>query len=308
LTAVNIVFSASYGSKFQEWIIATEDPSLSQVENITVQSPSERYVTYVNVSPWGGYQFYGNLDQTANVLEALGTWAIPTPNEGYTGQCNNSTNTNLNSNCQLAVWTGLTHDSSGSYIAQDGTASTLECKYSGSNYQCTRVYQLWTEWYPASPVYCALSGISAGDSIQSYALNQAVNPGGNSNLYNLQVSDTTANKACTITGHDFSTMGLPKYGEFLIETPGRCDVPPNSVDGNFGCGFPSFTALSISGNIYYGGLLHGIYVPYQNGWYTTYHIQNKILGQQGVNTNSNFTTVSSSNSFNQIWLNSLDTY
>lgn len=307
LTSIDVVFSASQTTKFYEWLLIRENPGSDQVLGASAQRGNPAYVSYYNNQPWGGYQFYGNVYQTANVWESLATWSIPTPNEGYSGQCNNSTNYNENSNCQLAVWTGITHGMSGSYMAQAGTASTLECMYSGSNYLCTRLYQLWTEFFPQLPVYCTLSGIQSGDSMYVYALNQAVNPGGNSNLYNIYVGDTTANKACSVSNYNFSQMGIPHYAEFMIETPGSCPEPPGSVETSFGCGFPKFATFPMTGNLYYSGAMNGIYVPYQNGWYNTYQIQNCVYGG-GCYYNSNFGSVDSSNAFNQIWLTSLDTY
>lgn len=292
LNSVNVVFSASNSKRFAGYLVATEDAGLTRVLNVSSQNGNPSMTAY-NTHLWAGYEVAGSSDTTNSVWESLATWNIPAANEPYTDACDNVTK----SNCDLGVWTGLVNvaggNGSGRYLlAQGGTESWLGCKTSGGVYKCASHYYLWYQ-FPNKEnvsVRCSLNGIDSGDAISAYVLNQG-ETGANSSIYNLQVSDTTANKACTVSNFGFK-MGVPHYAEFELEWP-------------YGFRLPKFSSFTLTGNLYYSGSVRGMYTPYTNGWYNVYTMRNCLEpGSSPCYTDVTPGSVSSSNGFTLTWSSS----
>ncbi len=288
--SVNVVFARVNSTGFTGYVVVSENPSQTEVNSVTLQQQTFRASGYQRSSiNWSGYQFAGALDNgTTAVWEAIADWAVPTVSTPYSGACQST-------NCDYAVWIGLTHDQSGAAgIAQTGSDGQV-------NSLGGATYQLWYEFYPNNAVFCFNMG-GPGDSIHAYVLNQAVNPGGNSNLYNILVSDNTQGQSCSVPNQNFGSMGTPHLGNFIGE---RAKI------GGVRATLAQFTSYSMSGSIYYSGSTTGIYTPYSNGWYTQFSMvnagsQNTCSGQP-LGSNICVSAVNTSNSFTQTWVTSQGT-
>ena len=132
----------------------------------------------------------------------------------------------------------------------------------------------------------------AGDSIQTYVVNEAVY-GGNPNDWDLQVYDVTqggSQSACTVNGHYDSGIGTPYLAAFILEREYTGGFPPY-------CTLPKFGSIAYTATMYTGGT----YGPYTNGWYNLFVMQNS--GYTNINTGA----VNSANTFTSTWQTSSGT-
>lgn len=152
----------------------------------------------------------------------------------------------------------------------------------------------WYEFYPANSVSCSMS-VGASDFFYVQVNNEA-SSGGNSNLYDITIQDQTAQKVCSVSGHNFSSMGTPYYADFIAERP--------TVSGSL-ARLPKFSSFSILGDMYYSGSSVLISTPYSNGWYNTYVMTNG--GNTNINLGSVATSGSSIGTFTETWSTSSGT-
>lgn len=272
---VNVVFTLSNSTGFVGYASAVEDPALTSVTTVTLQGGPPSQGQEITTS-WAGYQFAGNADNTVSVWETIGQFTVPKAQPPTQG-CSNY--------CFVIIWTGLTHDTTGTYIVQAGNEDIIN-SLGGVD------YELGYEFYPTYNWYNCFPMGWYGDTVSVYVINQDVNPGGNSALYNIQVFDLTQNQGCTpVAGFNFGVMGIPHYGNFIVEAAA---IPHTQNLYTLA----DFDPFSLTGNMYYSGSTRGIYTPYTNGWYTTITMQPCTTCPAEVQTGA----VSSSNSFTSTWV------
>ena len=291
LDSVNAVFSIFDSGSFVNYIVITENPTISNVTDVTTQMPSYHRNSPNNNPAWSGYEFYGSATRkSVPLLEDYSTWYVPTASQNYRTDCESPI-------CYLSVWVGLTHDiggntggCNGGCIVQGGIDASLDCS-SGS---CgSPVYTAWYEFLPNPTVSCAPSmPISAGQEVETWVTNQA-EQGGSSNLYQVYLYDYSTGKSCS-TAWTNSPMGVSYFGQFIAERPPCSSGPP--------CGYyqlPQFTKVTMSGSyVYYNGLFNSIFTPYVNGWYQ----YDRIYGTcNGNNVENIGVSVPSGSSFSQTW-------
>lgn len=274
LTAVNIVFQLRNATENAGYVIVRENPEANQVVGVSIQVSSGTATTNTY---WSGYEMAGNADDTTYVYESIADWSIPSVSQPYSGACTGGLI------CSVLVWPGLVRTTGGGTgVAQAGTESNLTC----GSVSCIAGYNMWYEFYPQEGMRIICNSHSgSGDSIEAYVLNQGIT-GGNTSLWNLEITDSTIDQSCTVTGHADSGIGTPRLAEFLLERPS---------EGLSFATLPKFTTVAVSGSMYYGGSAKGIYTPYSNGWYTQYVMKNSGY------TNINTTAVGSSNSFSETY-------
>lgn len=275
---VNVVFSGTETNGSAVNVVVTEDPGLLSVVAVTTQHVALHATTSTN---WSGYTFTGNAGGTAPVYEAYSSWTEPAVSEPQAYWC-------FFAHCDFAIWPGLTATSLGSTgIVQAGSNSGLYCTAG-----CSYYYYGWYEFYPAALVQCNNFPVSPGDSMAADIINHA-RTGGSSTLYDIYVYDFTSGRTCSVTNQSFTNFNTPYYGQFIGERL-------QWSDGSYSR-LPKFGSVTMSGSIYYGGALQGIYNPYSNGWYT------QVIMTNGGNTNIQVGSVSSSSAFTQTWLTSAGT-
>ncbi len=286
LTSVNVVFQLSNNNGFAGYAVAMEDSGVTHVLNVSLQQHNPR--ASITSTFWSGYELTASLDVNVPVWESIGDWSVPSVSQPFSNACQDT-----NHPCDVFIWPGLVNtggNNGASGIAQTGSESKLTCVGSA----CNQSIDLWYEFWPqqSTAVVC-LTGVVNGDSIHAYVLNQGWN-GGDQTLWNLQITDQTRGGSCTVTGHSFN-IGKPYYAEFITERPLYTDINQYAT-------LPSFTQISIAGNMYYSGAVRGIYGPYTNGWYNLYVMQNGC-SPPNISTSA----VNSGNSFTETWNNSCGT-
>ena len=291
LKSVNIVFQLKNNTGFVGYAVATEDPGVTHVVNLTLQlrDPGNSPVFAPNYS---GYDFMGSADGTTKVYEALADWSIPNASQPYSGGCESS------NGCDVSVWPGIVHCPRGvatstcspEGVAQTGSDSELLCPQSGCSLSFPFAH-LWYEFWPQQPQEVVCTGVAAYpfDSVQAYVLNQGWN-GGSTSLWNILITDNTTHQSCSVTGHSFS-IGLPLLAEFITEDPA-------------GYTLSKFNQFGIAGNMYYSGSIRGIYTPYSNQWY--YEWAMDACGYPNP-VNVHLGAVNSANTFTETWSNSVCT-
>jgi hypothetical protein len=195
LRTVDVSFSISANGTRQQ-ITAREDPSISEVYNVTNLGVTP---TATNSPNWSGYSF--NNGQPINNAYAI--WSEPTaylPSQG----CQLT-------HCDVAFWVGLTNQvGGGNGIAQAGTDSGIYCVGG-----CSYFYYAWYEFFPYQSTLqkCSMS-IGTGHQIFS----QAYEYPKTSTTYYTVVEDETTGNICT-SSYNMSSTGLSYYGQFVGERP-----------------------------------------------------------------------------------------
>jgi hypothetical protein len=285
---VNVVFSIWNGTGFGGYLVVTEDHQTNLILSANVQVTAFTY----RGENWSGYEMGGSIDFTNPVWQSTADWTVPTADENPQGWCDA---TKSPYGCDFGVWTGLTHFShggsggAGTGIAQTGSRSFVPCQTVSGQWQCTRTYQLWYQFWPADTYAIPCQTINNGDSIHAYVTNQAINPGGNSSKYNLMISDNTLSVSCSVSNRSFA-IGNTYFGEFIGEIGGAYRLA-------------KFSPVTTTGYVYYSGSSHGIYTPYNNGWYNPYVMSLCILFG-GCFTNTAIGSVNTNNAFTQTWQSS----
>lgn len=227
-----------------------------------------RHSTTTSSTNWSGYEFSGNSGASTNVYEAKASWSAPSVSEPSSYFC-------FFKHCDLSIWPGLedTLGATNNHLAQAGIESGVYCTAG-----CSYFYNAWYDFLPAQSVNCLT--VNSGDSITTTVTNNAKTGGASQNyLYNISVSDTTANQACTMTNNSYTDMTGPTYATFIGERPSFSGTPAR---------LPQFSSFTMSGStMYYGGASNSISTPYSNGWY------NEDIMQNGGYTNINVGSVSS---------------
>lgn len=274
---VNVVYSFSNSTGSSTNLVFTEKPDLSAVVSVTLQEAPPTAGTSTN---WSGYTFSGNSGATTPVYEAYATWTEPSVSEPQSYFC-------YFKHCDLFIWPGLTATTGGSSgIVQGGTDSGLYCTAG-----CSYYYYGWYEYYPASSVTCSNFPVSPGDSVGADIVNSG-EYGGSTSSYAIYVYDFTAANTCSSSNSNYNSFATPYYGQFIAERP--------SFGGTL-ARLPKFGSVTISGDVYYGSSLTGIYTPYNNGWYIKTTMVNSGY------TNINLGSVSSSSAFTETWSTSSGT-
>jgi Peptidase A4 family len=274
---VNVVYSISNSTGFKANLVITESPGLLGVIGTALQISPMTAGTSTN---WSGYTFSGNSGSSTPVYEAYATWTVPSVSEPQSYFC-------YFAHCDLSIWPGLTAQSGGSSgIVQAGTDSGLYCTAG-----CSYYYYGWYEFYPAGSVTCSSFPVSPGDSVGADIVNSG-EYGGSTTSYAVYVYDFTAGNTCSTSKTGYSGFTVPYYGQFIAERP--------SFGGTL-ARLPKFGSVTMSGDVYYGSSLTGIYTPYSYGWYI------KTTMVNSGNTNINVGSVSSSSSFTQTWSTSSGT-
>lgn len=277
--SVNVVFSVG-----QNMLIVTENPSLTNVLNVTVQPAAIENTSPWNSNYWAGYDFYEHNPSGGlyPIYESVGDWNAPIvsqPPQGQGPSCKNP-------QCALSVWVGLAPQPFNItyYFVQAGTTSNITC-----NPSCGSQYWGWYEFNPAAAVKCL--DVAPGDSISTQVYNQA-GGGGSVASYNVFIDDNTLYTSCTVSNYLYS-HGYPYYAQFMSERP--------LVNGVF-AHLPQFTSpTTMKGFIYSNNNIPTIYDPYHRNYY-----QEVFMVNSGYN-NINVGSVSSSGTFTLSWHTSLGT-
>jgi hypothetical protein len=285
LETVNPVFAISKDSGVVSMVAVTENPSMTQVLNLTI-SASEQTSGPQPLSHTGiqadntGYQFYGSSTASVAVYQAATSWTVPTGTQPNVSSC-------VASACFLAEWTGLAFVANATTgLAQDGVREDMQCYVLG----CSTSYYGFYEMVPATRTPCPNFPVSPGDSMYASTTNEAINSGGNYLKYDFYLYDYGSSKACTSNNNTFSTnYGYPYYGLFYMEKHALSTL----LDFNG-------TPVTFAGAVTYGGSTYGISTPYGNGWYL------KTIMYNGGYTNIYLSTVST-NAFTATWLTSQGT-
>lgn len=121
---------------------------------------------------------------------------------------------------------------------------------------------LWTEFYPSPPNYCAYNIVAFGDSISTETYSGKYN-GGASYDYSVDTYDSTAQQGCSYYNYNWSS-GLGSNSYFaLLMGENQQSVPMQ------------FHTTTVTGTIYDvngGPSGHCIYTPYHNNNWESYYI------------------------------------
>jgi hypothetical protein len=281
MKTVNVVYSLYNATGyFVKNVVASEDPTSSQITNVTEQRPPQ----FIANPNWSGYEMYGSsTPHTDPISETNASWSVPYVFEPFSGAC-------FLFPCNLSIWTGLSPSPEGNAfndtaaLVQTGTDSCLgdlpgQCS-SGSIYA-------WYEFLDrinTQAVVCN-NQVYPDDQVSVDVKNEQSN-GQPTNKYDIHNVDTTADTMCTpIIGHIFNT-DTPYYAQYINERPQIF-----GIEGNI----PQFDDDVITGYITdKNNGLQSISVPYGKGLDDQYTVNN-------VNSqNLNFGGVSSG-SFIQFW-------
>lgn len=257
----NLVYDLGNGTNTVKRIIVTEDPTLTQILNVTEQHLTGRFSTAVPSSNWSGYEFSGdgNIPPKTQMSDSYSTFIVPSisiplyPSNACSGG---------GGWCVLATWVGL-EDKEGTYpgvkLAQSGTVGNITCTSSS----CIQ-YSTFYEFLPAPPVYCTgLNQVNAGDSITADVYNDTITGGTNTHQIDIFTIDNTNLSAnvCTISKNSYFTT-TPVYSSFITEGPTWATLP-------------QFNSVQMTQNtVYYGNAYRSISQPYSNGWFNEYNFYN----------------------------------
>jgi hypothetical protein len=195
MSTVNVVYSHRNTNGTGTNVVVIEDPALTRVVDITVQSGMALRDFHYSGN-WDGWEF-----TTADgVFEITANWGVPqayVPLNSVTGA-----NCNYPTGCDFAPWVGLTANAGGSCavstdgcIVQGGTDSGQSCGLFGCGPNNGGWYYPWYEFLPANPVACGGadgSNIHYGD-VYSEDVQQFVG----STVYRISGNDLTTNYGCT---------------------------------------------------------------------------------------------------------------
>ncbi len=294
LQLVSLFFSLEKSGSFAGYIVASEDPGLTAVKNVTVQwaSPELTRSQSLGGPSWSGYELYGASTPTNAIYEAVVSYTLPNVYGPDSGNC-------WFVQCIISPWAGLfatqeaqtgsCYDSNkGQYvgcIAQGGTDSRYSCDFSGCP---DNHFVAWTEFYPKQLQLqpCSMS-VNHGDSMEVDVYNHAAG-GGNQYTYDIYAYDFTNGHTCSVPSYYFPDLGTPYYGGYIAE---RANT------------LPKFDTFSMAGSIWYSGALRSIWAPYSQpgGWYDSIQMQNN------GNANIQISSINSAGTFTQTWKTSKGT-
>ncbi len=264
LSHIDVYFDLT-NSSFVGYLVASENPTLSQVLNLStrwISSGNSR--TGYQPTNWSGYEFYGNSAKSAAVWEAeLQQYSVVTAMGPDAGNCQFTW-------CIIAPWSGLT-DVGGlggsncwnsqtqqwvGCVAQAGIDSRYQCYLT----YCFTQYLAWTEFYPTQPELqsCSMT-VNSGDLMSVDVYNHAED-GGNPQTYDIYIYDFTTPGACNVGNYVFSAMGTPHFAQYIAERAGS---------------LPKFNpTINMQGNMYTNGVYQGIGTAYGAHLYDLYQMTN----------------------------------
>ncbi len=246
---VNVVYYYYDKDNSSTNIVATLDPSLSEVTGVTEEQHTGRLGTATSTVD-SGYTFWTAATQQTNpVYEADSRWTVPYAHEPYNTACSYTP-------CDYTPWAGLTTDYNGAnYIVQAGTDSGVYCAFGG----CSEFYQSVYEFKPQPVQYCG--GVRSGDHVEADVYNDAILGGSSGNwdvyLFDYGTSGPPGGQTlCAVSGYGFG-VPTPYYAQFIGERACKCQ------------GFtrlPNFGSVTMTTgiNTRNGGITG--YTPYSNGW------------------------------------------
>lgn len=212
LNSVDVVFGATTSSVF-DTIVVSENPLLTFVENLTIQSDAA-----LGGTPSAAYGLWtGWIAETSGYVDA--EWTVPTI----------SASSGCYNGCSISFWVGQTASyGGGSGISQTGTYQQEELIPGFGWYY---VQWAWYEFWPNNPYEVNCFPVAHGDVITA-----------ESNYYNGQywtsVWDASQQEGCT--ANQGMSMGAPTYanwiGEDPVQYPCDCNWPT-----------PPFTTMQFTG-------------------------------------------------------------
>jgi hypothetical protein len=246
---------------------------------------------------WSGYEmWWGSSPPYPAIYLAQMSYSLPTVTNPPLNPCINPLNFSIG--CDLAIWTGLTDKLSGdpNFLAQTGSDEWLDSCLYGSCLYHNNV--LWYQFLPNASVYCSGSA-SFGDKIVSYTRNEAANPGGDPNKYDVYTYDNTQGFGCIRPGV-YYPRPTPIVAEFMAER-----AKGSYIGGTTYWTLAEFSTFMIhDGLMEYNGGLFSISQSYQNGFYQRDYMAN---GSPNYVNNTKVWNVICSGCFAEQWLSSSNT-
>lgn len=165
------------------------------------------------LSGYGSYALNGQ-GQYYEQLEGVGIWTEPTvdfPGNHLPNQPGCVNNWPFTLTCELSIWSALTDHNTLIQAGANGVVCAGYCP-NGNVF-----YQMWWEQWPATPNFCAIGDLKAGDGVESYVYS-ATFYGGGSNQWYFFVKDLANGKVCgNATSPTTINSFTPVVAQFLLE-------------------------------------------------------------------------------------------
>jgi hypothetical protein len=184
---------------------------------------AESFSTSLN---WAGYVITSNDNTVHNVT---GSWIIPT--------------VDTSGNSYVAFWVGI-DGYNDSTVEQTG----ILAEPSGHGPHSTTIYEVWYEFYPASPVYASFTA-SAGDYVYGWVSYSSITGEFTTHIaVYASSSDYPSSAIGTLTHTQSVTGALDNSAEWIVEAPSSTSgILPLA---NFGTVYFGYDNTGISGTNY----------------------------------------------------------
>lgn len=239
LTNITQTYQYVDSDKKAKKLSVTFDAKDKKVKQTSIKEDKQISFTFLGTQTgnWAGHSVRDHSG-SSEIDRTLMYWDVPTAQDPSGLNCGTTANTE----CHIAIWTGLTDKNDGSDVmSQLGTDSIC----SGNNCTSTDYFawiQFWDNGSMQGSTECPTTTVNAGDSM--YASMQYITSGTDryyGYLYNLENGNNCSG--------DRNETENPVYGQFIGERP--------QVGGSDTV-LAKFTDFSIRGYFYDSGVLKGL--------------------------------------------------
>lgn len=281
LTALTVAFSlptammSACGILISEGIQVSENPSLDQVTASQIDNTSHCKGSIIHGFGGQGHSGYYVWDDSSGVRKTM-TYSTTYYYQPYVSNVPGYCTQSPAYQCTLSVWSGIFNAVSGGELVQTGTDGNIVCPW--GLYCNSPSYDAWWEVIHGSccgSVSC--SGITNGAGYEYEAIAENGPAwGGNPDQWQMYIVNDNTDQVCFSGTQTFTSTYYANAAETVFEVPG--------INGGT-APLPSFTEAVNFDNIacYTTNLCAGFSTYYNDGWGSTWNMNNPCNGQPNVN-------------------------